>query len=100
MRIDNFGANRPGVGPPPSSAPAGPAADRKNRAVAGRSVAGTERLEPNRGVLPRSSPPPGGGPAAGAPASLKSHCEPRRRRRFPEEVMGEEHGMAYLFAAR
>src|SRR5437773_27869 len=26
----------------------------------------------------------------------KSQCEPRRRRRFPEEVMGDEHGRKIL----
>src|SRR5947207_14843254 len=37
-------------------------------------------------LLREAVPPPG------LTHGLKSHCEPRRRRRSPEEVMGDEHG--------
>jgi hypothetical protein len=35
-------------------------------------------------------------PPPGLTYGLKSECEPRRRRRFSEEVMGDEHGTEVL----
>jgi hypothetical protein len=41
-------------------------------------------------LLREAVPPPG------LAHGLKSRCEPRRRRRSPEEVMGDEHGKMVL----
>src|SRR4029077_16499392 len=41
-------------------------------------------------LLREAVPPPG------LTLGLKPRCEPRRRRRFPEEVMGDEHGTQSL----
>ena len=55
----------PGVGPPPSSAHSGPAANIPNRAVAGTLVAGLARQKPLSSVLlahrrqREADPPPG-----------------------------------------
>src|SRR5206468_6705275 len=61
---------------PRRHAPARPL--REEWAVAGRSVAELARRKVFRGVLLRSSPPPGGGPAAGA------HTRTRVSLRAPE----------------
>ena len=82
--------------PPPSSARSGPAADRKS----GPSLVAQSQPQ-RRGRLPvpcsfahrllrEAVPPPG------LTHRLKSEREPRRRRRFPEEVMGDEHGRRVL----
>jgi hypothetical protein len=55
----------------------------ENRAVAGRSVAGADRLWLHRGALLRSSPPAGGGPVAGARDLPKATVQAPARRRSP-----------------
>jgi len=70
-------------GPPPSSARSGQAA----RVVTGpslyRSVAVVARRTLFRGVLPRSSPPAEGGPAAGARSVTEARLSAPARRRSP-----------------
>src|SRR5437764_36495 len=84
----------PTAGPPPSSARSGPAANGR----VGRRLSLSRRIsEPKvpQCLAPSLTPPPGGSPAAGA-RGLKSHCELRRRRHSPEEVMGDEQGREIL----
>src|SRR5260221_6804808 len=65
-------------------------------AVACRSVAGIARPEFHSALLLRSRLLREAVPPPGLTHGLKSHCEPRGRRRFPEEVMGDEHGRKVL----
>ena len=85
----------PASGPPPSSARSGPASNGRvgrrlslSRRVSEAKVPPSMLLRSR--LLREAVPPPGLTPG------LKSHCEPRRRRRFPEEVMGDEHGRKVL----
>src|ERR1700693_1086860 len=71
-----YSESAPASGPPPCVGTRPPGRDQENPAVAGRSVAAAVRRRSFPGVLVRSSPPPGGGPAAGAPVRLHAAAEP------------------------
>src|SRR6266571_5629116 len=65
-------------------------------AVACRSVAEIARPKFQGALLLRSRLLREAVPPPGLTHGLKSHYEPRRRRRFPEKVMGDEHGTRVL----
>src|SRR5439155_22889175 len=67
----------------------------RNLAVACRSLAVTVWRLLFRGVLAHSRSS-GGRPAAGPRTRTEVSVEPRRRRRFRKEVMGDEHGRQVL----